>query len=127
MNTGLAYTLVAVGGLLGSAARYGVVRALRLPPVQGASFPLGTLAVNVLGTLVIAWVSARAGRAAWLTAEARIFLTTGFCGGFTTFSSLMLDVFQLGRERAWGLLIVYVSATVLLGLGAFWLGDRLGR
>jgi CrcB protein len=108
--------LVGVGGMLGSVARYlAQLAALRL----GASaFPAGTLAVNVLGSFMIGLVygwSAKAGdpAPAW-----RLFLTTGFCGGFTTFSAFSLESISLLKSGNLSYTFLYICGSVLSGLGA---------
>ena len=97
MNT-LTYLLVALGGAIGSVARAWVgVTAVRL---VGASFPWGTMVINVGGSLVIGLVAATAlsPTRTLFTQEVRVFLMVGFCGGFTTFSSFSLQTFELLRE-----------------------------
>jgi CrcB protein len=100
--------LVALGGALGSVARYLVSLAL-----GGGAFPWGTLAVNVLGSAAI-------GAAAGLGVQgpARLFLVTGLLGGFTTFSAFSLETGTL-FARSPLLAGVYVLGSVGLGLAAF--------
>jgi CrcB protein len=103
--------LVALGGALGSVARYAVsVLALSM---LGGGFPWGTLAVNVLGSAAIG-IAAGAG----LEGGARLLVITGFLGGFTTFSAFSLETASLA-ERAPGLAALYVAASICLGLAAF--------
>ncbi|MBB5694986.1 fluoride efflux transporter CrcB [Muricoccus pecuniae] len=91
------YLLIALGGALGSVARaWGSALALRL---AGAGFPLGTIAINVLGSFVIGLFAARAGT----SDDLRAFVMVGICGGFTTFSSFSLqtlELLQAGRVLA---------------------------
>ena len=125
-----AVLLVALGGALGSVARY--LTGLWLPPAASgvlAGVPMGTLTVNVGGAFLIgALLGAlppNAGPDAslpWL----RLLLATGFCGGFTTFSALSAETLALltsGRTVRAG---VYVMLTLLLGLSATWIGLRTG-
>jgi CrcB protein len=102
---------VALGGAAGSVCRYLV--SLLAVATLGAHFPWGTLAVNVLGSAAIG-----AAFAAGLEGPARLLLVTGFLGGFTTFSAFSLEAATLfGRSPA--LAVLYVLASVGLGLAAF--------
>jgi fluoride exporter len=121
------WLLVFLGGGLGAAARHGVnVTAARL---FGIYFPWGTLTVNILGSLlmglVAGWLALRAG-AGW-SQHLRLFLTTGFLGGFTTFSAFSLDVALLWERGAHGTAVLYIAASVLLAIGALFAGLWLIR
>ncbi len=109
----LTYLLVAIGGAIGSVARawVGVVAVRTL----GASFPWGTMIINVVGSLVIGIVAATAlsPTRTILTQELRIFLMVGFCGGFTTFSSFSLQTFELLREGRAGAALANVALSVV--------------
>ncbi len=113
--------LVAVGGALGAVARYGVgVGAARW---LGLAFPWGTLAVNVLGGFAMGWLAARVGP----EQEAlRLALGVGVLGGFTTFSAFSLETVRL-MEHQPGLAALYAAASVVLSVGACWIGLTLGR
>ena len=113
--------LVAVGGAIGAVARYGVgVGAARW---FGLGFPWGTLAVNVIGGLAMGVLAARAGP----EHEAlRLALGVGVLGGFTTFSAFSLETVRL-MEHQPGLAALYAAASVVLSVGACWLGLYLGR
>ncbi|ALK07844.1 fluoride efflux transporter CrcB [Blastochloris viridis] len=118
--------LVAVGGALGSVARYGC-SGLAARWV-GESFPFGTLAVNVLGSFVIGLVAAFAipeGRL-FLSANTRLFLMFGLCGGFTTFSSFSLQTLNLVRDGEWLWAGANITASVVLCLAATWIGLAAG-
>ena len=117
---------VAVGGAIGSVLRYviTVLAAVRFGP----ALPWGTLAVNVIGSFVIGVVAElAAGRGAILSPGARIFIATGLCGGFTTFSSYSLDAWNLARDGAIALALLYVAGSVVLGLAAVYLGVVAAR
>jgi CrcB protein len=107
---------VAAGGAIGSVARYLVgIGSTRL---FGLGFPWGTLLINVAGSFLIgAFVELFALK--WdLPQEARVFLTVGICGGFTTFSTFSLDAYVL-MERGNGWLAAgYVVGSVVLSIGA---------
>lgn len=123
----LAYLLVAVGGALGSIARFwasGLV-ANRF----GAAFPWGTLLVNISGSFLIglfATVTAPEGR--WLVGPSgRTFFMTGFCGGYTTFSSFSLQTLTLAQEEEWLYAGGNAVLSLVLCLAAVWLGHLLGE
>ncbi len=107
--------MVALGGAIGSAARYLAGLAV--------AFPFGTLSVNVLGSLVIGLVwASQIDRSAGLVA----FLMIGVLGGFTTFSSFSLDVIRLMQDGRVALAGGYVLASVMLSLLACYAGLMLG-
>ena len=106
-----ALLLVALGGAAGSVLRHLV--SVAASGLLGAGFPWGTLAVNILGSAAIG-IAAGIG----VQGEARLLLVTGFLGGFTTFSAFSLETATL-FERAPALALLYVAASVGLGLAAF--------
>ena len=118
------WVLVFVGGGLGAVARHGINRAgLAL---LGPGFPWWTLAVNVLGSFLIGLLAGLFG--AWETGHnARLFLTTGFLGGFTTFSAFSLDALTMWGRGATLQAGFYVLASVLLSLLAAAIGLLLTR
>jgi len=83
--------------MLGSIARY--LAALLLTKAIPSAFPYGTFGVNIIGCLVIGIVYGLSQRFDWLTPEWRLFLATGFCGGFTTFSSFAYENIALLQDR----------------------------
>jgi CrcB protein len=89
------------------------------------ALPWGTLGANVLGCLIIGFVTEWAGSRFGLSPEARLFLTTGFCGGFTTLSTLMLEITDFFRDREWGFGILYLVLSLVLPFLALWLGIGL--
>jgi CrcB protein len=108
--------LVFIGGGIGAAARHWVnILSARL---LGLGFPWGTLIVNVVGStlmgLLAAFFAFKAG-AAW-SQHARLFLTTGILGGFTTFSAFSLDSALLWERGATGLAALYVGVSVALSI-----------
>jgi fluoride exporter len=107
---------VATGGAIGSVARYLV--AIGSGRLFGTSFPWGTLIINVTGSFLI---GAFAGLFAtkWdLPQAARIFLTVGICGGYTTFSTFSLDAWYLIERGETGASLAYMVASVVLSAGA---------
>ena len=117
--------LVAVGGALGSVARYGV--GVAAPRVLGSAFPWGTLLVNVVGSFLIALVMHLAVATAAISPSARLFLTTGVMGGFTTYSSFNYETLNLVGERLWGVAALNIAVTVVGCLVAGVLGQATGR
>jgi len=116
---------VGAGGALGSMARHGVN--IVFVHVLGRAIPYATATVNLAGSAVIGLLAAliASGRLQW-TVEARTFVFVGILGGFTTFSSFMLDTFTLGHggEQAWAFWNVAVQTA--FGLVAVWAGYRVG-
>ncbi len=115
-------SLVALGGAAGSMLRYlTVLGAARL---FGPGVPLGTVAVNVVGSFAIGvlaiWLM---GSRAW----AYPLLVTGFLGGFTTFSAFSLEAFRLWETGQPAMAVAYVVGSVGLGLAALLVGMALGR
>jgi CrcB protein len=116
---------VAVGGALGSVARYLV--GVDSGKLFGVAFPWGTLIINIVGSFLIgALVESFALR--WdLPQVWRVFLTVGICGGFTTFSTFSLDSYLLmDRGELWTS-AVYIVASVVLSIGGLFAGLQLIR
>nr|WP_272211279.1 fluoride efflux transporter CrcB [Marinicella sp. W31]MDC2877165.1 fluoride efflux transporter CrcB [Marinicella sp. W31] len=117
--------LVAAGGALGSVGRYLIgVFAIRL---WGTNFPWGTFVVNIVGSLLIGLLVEAVARALNQSAEMRMFIVTGFLGGFTTFSSFSLDAMNLIERGDFMPAIAYVAASVGLALIAVFAGLAIGR
>jgi CrcB protein len=116
---------VGLGGGVGSIARYLCQRALGswfLNP-----FPVGTFVVNVSGCFLIGLIHAIAVKTNTLNPESRLLLTTGFCGGYTTFSSFAYENADLLRAGNFLYPALYISLSVLLGVAAVFAGDALLR
>jgi len=116
-----AVLLVALGGAVGSVARYGA--GLAAARWLGAGFPWGTLIVNVLGSFAIGVLAARVGPE---DESLRLLLGVGLLGGFTTFSTFSLEMLRLMEQHPLQA-VLYAGASVVLGLGACWMGFALGR
>lgn len=116
------YLWVALGGALGSVARYGSARAVAR--LLDATFPWGTLFVNVTGSLLIGVLAGLLSPDGRLTAppDARAFVLIGVLGGFTTFSSFSLETLNLVREGEWLWAAANVLGSVALCLTAVWIG-----
>ena len=123
----MTWILVFLGGGLGAASRHGVNQAAAR--LLGTGFPWGTITVNIVGSflmgLIAGWLAFRAG-AAW-TQHWRLVLTTGFLGGFTTFSAFSLDVALLWERNAHLEAVGYVAASVVVSIAALFAGLWLVR
>ena len=108
------YILAGLGGAAGSMLRYGI--SLLLPRLHPAAFPWSTLVVNLAGSLLIGLLAGSASRGGWMETTGWLLLTTGFCGGFTTFSSFALEGVQLLRGNALFAAVLYGSLSVAGGL-----------
>lgn len=118
--------LVGGGGFLGSVARY-YLTGWATQMSYASRFPVGTLVVNVTGCLLIGFLAGLAEHAHLLSAPTRLFLLTGFLGGFTTYSAFAYETYFLGREHMALAALANVALQVLLGLGAVLLGSRLAE
>jgi CrcB protein len=121
----MTYLIVFFGAGIGGALRHGVnVAAMRL---FGTGFPVGTMIVNVIGSLLMGllagWFLARPG----YSQEARLFLTTGLLGGFTTFSAFSLDAALLVERHAYWTAFAYAAGSVIVAIAALFLGLALFR
>lgn len=115
-----------LGGALGALCRHGVERAFDALAHGGAGFPWGTFGVNLSGAFFLGWILARAETGAnsgdWL----RCFAGIGFCGAFTTFSSVNLEMLEMMRSQAALLAGVYFVSSFACGIAAVSLGTMLG-
>jgi CrcB protein len=118
----MAYLWVAIGGALGSMARYGVSGLVSA--MVGGVFPYGTLVVNVTGAILIGFLATLSGPESrfFIPAYGRLFLMTGICGGYTTFSTFSLETSNLIRDGEWGAALANVGGSVILCLVAIWVG-----
>ena len=114
--------LVALGGAIGS-----VVRALAGWAIPAGRLPWSTILVNVAGSLVIGWLMARLAPQGERELRLHSFAVVGFCGGFTTFSAFSWQTFDQMQRGNWWPATLNVLLSVILCLGATWLGWRLAR
>ena len=116
--------LVGFGGFIGSILRYlasGVVQ----QSTKSIDFPYGTLAVNVIGCFIIGILSQLAEDRGVFTNQSRLFVFTGFLGGFTTFSSFGNETLNLARDSQMMNALANIGANVVIGLFAVWLGRTI--
>lgn len=119
------YLWIGLGGFLGANARYLVQQ--WAAQQWGADFPYGTMIANVSGSFIIAFfLTLVTGRLA-VSPELRLFVTTGFLGGFTTFSSFSMETFRLVEQGGWGAASLNFAGNTVLGLAGVLLGVFLGR
>jgi len=120
------YLLIALGGALGSVARF-ALSGLVANQI-GATFPWGTLVVNVTGSFVIGFFATLTGPdgRVFASSNARQFFMTGVCGGYTTFSSFSWQTLKLLQDREWLYAGGNILLSVVLCLIAVWLGWMLG-
>ena len=116
--------LIAVGGAVGSVSRYGL--GVVVQKSAHAAFPIGTLTVNVLGSLLVG-VLAKYFMLTQTQPDLRAMLIVGFCGGFTTFSAFSLETVALVQGGEWGKAAAYVGASTVLCLAATAVGFTLAR
>ena len=112
--------LIAIGGALGSTARY--LFAMSVQRASGSLFPFGTFAVNVVGCILFGAIAGAAEQRVQLTPELRMFLLVGVLGGFTTFSSYTFETLALVRDGqfAWG--AINLGGQVVAGFAGMWAG-----
>jgi len=110
--------LVGAGGCVGSIARF--LSQQFIARYYPSSFPWGTLVVNILGCFLIGIIYALSEKGSLLSPEWRLLLATGFCGGFTTFSSFAYENIVLLRDGELFYTFLYVAASIVIGfLGAY--------
>ena len=116
---------ICAAGALGTGARY-LISGWALA-VLGAGFPYGTFAVNVLGSFLIGLVMQVGLATPLLSPTLRMTLTTGFIGGFTTYSTFNYETIRLVQDGAWKLAIGNVAITLATCFAAGLAGITLGR
>lgn len=112
--------LVGLGGGIGSMMRYGTSLLIR-PKL----FPVATLSVNVIGCFIIGLVFALSIKEEGISDNWKLFLATGICGGFTTFSAFSLENLGLMQSGKIGMALTYIILSLVLGILATFLGYQL--
>jgi CrcB protein len=120
------YLLVAVGGALGSIARYGA--GVLVGQIWSATFPLATMLINIVGSCAMGVFIGLITRTTptWQS-DARLFVAVGILGGFTTFSSFSLDTISMLERGEVGPALLYVLVSVIVGIAALYGGLVLMR
>ncbi|MBX2925968.1 MAG: fluoride efflux transporter CrcB [Chitinophagaceae bacterium] len=109
-----AILIIWIGGGLGSVLRY--LAQLGMSKLVTTTFPAGTFLVNITGCFIIGLLYGLADKYTVLTTEWRLFLVTGLCGGYTTFSSFSYEGISLFRQGNYTYFILYVVLSVVIGL-----------
>ncbi len=115
--------LIGLGGGIGSILRY--LTSVVIQKYYATVFPLATWVVNILGCLLIGIIMGLLEKNQVTDSSMKWFLVTGFCGGFTTFSAFGYENIRLLQNGNILLVLVYISASIILGLGSVWLGFLL--
>lgn len=116
--------LVFLGGGLGSVARYWI--SLKLNNFENA-IPFGTLLANILGSLLIGFIFGYSARTGWLNENHSLFMATGFCGGFTTFSTFAYENHIYLKGGDYFGFLPYMAVTFVLSIAAVFLGMYVAK
>jgi len=112
--------LIAIGGALGSVARY--LFSTSVLRMTGSLFPLGTFAVNVVGCVIFGMIAGAAEQRVPLSPELRALLLIGVLGGFTTFSAFAFESFGLLRDGQFAAAAINLAGQVIAGMVGLWAG-----
>jgi CrcB protein len=112
--------LVGLGGSIGSMVRYATSLLIR-----SKLFPFATLSVNIIGCFIIGLVFAMSIKGEGISDNWKLFLATGICGGFTTFSAFSLENMGLLQSGRIGVALIYIILSIVLGVAATFLGYLL--
>lgn len=125
-ETLLRLSLIGAGGFAGAVLRF-LVSSWVQTRSGAIVYPFGTLSVNLIGCLLIGFLSALAENRSMFSAETRSFLVVGVLGGFTTFSTFGNETLNLLRAGRLELALLNVGAQTVLGVVLVWLGRMLSR
>lgn len=120
-----AMLVAGLGGFVGTCLRFLTGRLCAV--LFGEALPWATFTVNMSGSLLIGILFGLAERTKLLSPQMSLFLITGFCGGFTTFSSLSNEMFVMLQQRQWLQFGLYAGGTFVLGILLVWLGRTLAK
>jgi len=116
---------VGLGGALGSVTRYLV--AFYSAKHYSEAFPLSTFIINITGCILIGLFIGLAARLQYITPELKLFLVTGFCGGYTTFSTFSSENVQLFQAGHSIIMFLYIALSVVIGFFGVWLGNLIAK
>ena len=111
---------VAVGAGVGGLARFYLTGFIQQR--AGADFPAGTLVINITGSFLLGFIMRYALHSGAVSPEVRALLTTGFCGGYTTFSTFSYETASMLEDGEYPRALLYIGASVLLSLVGIFLG-----
>ena len=111
------FLLVGLGGAIGSMLRYAFYLAITVK-----QFPLATFAVNIIGSFIIGMALTLSLKDDFILNNWKLFLATGICGGFTTFSAFSLENITMLQNGKYFIALVYILSSIVLGIAAAWLG-----
>ncbi|NTV19260.1 MAG: fluoride efflux transporter CrcB [Bacteroidales bacterium] len=117
--------IIGTGSFIGGVSRFLASRYIQNTVISG--FPYGTLFVNILGCLLIGIFYGMSERGNFMSAEMRLFLTVGFCGGFTTFSTFASENLSLLKDGNFFYFALYTALSVFLGLMATYFGNLVTK
>lgn len=119
------WAFLIIGGIVGTVSRYGLAGVVSHKMV--GIFPWGTMAVNITGCLVVGFLDVLFEKKFLLSPQYRILLMTGFCGAFTTFSTLILETSNLLKENQYMNAFGNVMISFCLGFAAFKIGSLIAE
>lgn len=119
------FLLICLGGAVGTGARFALVSAVAT--ALGTAFPYGTIAVNVIGSFLMGAVIYASATTDFIDPTLRLVLTTGFLGGFTTYSAFNYETMALLEHGALGRAAANVGVTLVVCLAAGYVGAALAR
>lgn len=114
------FLIVGFGGFIGTVLRYAI--SLIFKP---GYFPYATLLVNIIGSFIIGVIISLSMKEPVITQQWKLFIATGICGGFTTFSAFSAENMLLMQEGKYFLSILYIVASILLALSSVFIGFRI--
>lgn len=117
--------IVSIGSFFGGGLRYWISKMVQSYSL--IAFPFGTMTVNVLGCFIIGFLSGISWNGGWMNSSTKLLLTTGFCGGFTTFSTFMNEGSSLMKDEQYLYMMLYLFGSLILGLIAVMAGHQLAK
>ncbi|MBI2729631.1 MAG: fluoride efflux transporter CrcB [Sphingobacteriales bacterium] len=116
------FFLVGFGGMIGSILRFATSIIFKN---ASTGFPVATFSVNIIGSFIIGCVFGMSLKEGVINWDWKLFLTTGVCGGFTTFSALSLEGVALLQQQRYTVFALYFTGSIVFGLVAAWAGLQL--
>jgi len=116
------FLFVFLGGGFGAITRYGIGK---LVPAGSNGFPYATFLTNIISCIILGYLLSRV-LTKDMSSTSQLLLMTGFCGGFSTFSTFSAESFILIQQGASGLAFIYIAASIIVCLLGIWLGLKLG-